>query len=93
MNAERKPAWKLNKRDALFLGIIALVLLLLVLGTKERTTKPVPDDAVHRQVTKRATCMQCHGAKGVRPQPPGHVRGGQCFQCHQQPAGWIGNRR
>jgi hypothetical protein len=61
---------------------------LLVLGTSERTTKPVPDDDAHRHATSRAACMVCHGAEGVHPQPQGHTKADQCFQCHAQPQGW-----
>ncbi len=93
MNEQHKPAWQMNRRDILFLGIIAAVILLLVLGTTERTTRPVPDDDVHLHSTSRAACMQCHGPQGVRPQPAGHTRADQCFQCHQQPEGWQGMSR
>ncbi len=78
------------KRDLAFIGIVAAVIALLVLGTSERTTKPVPDDDTHRNATSRAACMACHGADGVRPQPKGHTRMDQCFQCHAQPKGWKG---
>lgn len=88
MGDQQKLTWKPGRRDLVFLLIVAVVVLLLVLGTSERTTKPVPDDLTHRSVNSRAECMQCHSQGGVRPQPAGHIKGGQCFQCHQQPAGW-----
>lgn len=90
MNSGKINAWRPGKRDAVFLSIVAAVLLLLVYGTSERTTKAVPDDETHRTVTTREQCMSCHGAEGVRPQPAGHIQGGQCFQCHIQPKGWMG---
>ncbi len=86
-------SWQPNKRDWIFLGIVALVITALVLGTSERTTKPTPDDPVHRNATSRAACLSCHGPDGVRPQPAGHTRMDQCFQCHRQPAGWKGGGR
>ncbi len=88
MQDQGNPRWRPGKRDALFLAIVAGVILLLVLGTSERTTKPVPDDDVHRHATSRAACMSCHGQGGVRPQPAGHTQADQCFQCHLQPKGW-----
>ncbi|HKI62518.1 MAG TPA: hypothetical protein VKA31_09515 [Mariprofundaceae bacterium] len=80
--------WRPGKRDAVFLAIVAVVIMLLVLGTSERTTKPVPDDDTHMHATSRAACMACHGTEGVRPQPQGHTKADQCFQCHAQPQGW-----
>ena len=82
--------WRPGKRDLVFLGIVAGVILLLVLGTGDRTTKPVPSDETHRMATSRAACMECHNAKGERPMPKGHTKADQCFQCHMQPKGWVG---
>jgi len=81
---------KISKRDTVFIVIVAVVILFLTLGAKERTTKAVPDDAIHDQVTSRAQCMSCHGIDGVKPQPLGHPKANQCFQCHKQPDHWVG---
>ncbi|MDQ6993923.1 MAG: hypothetical protein Q9M31_10635 [Mariprofundus sp.] len=90
MSGEQKISWKFGKRDAVFLTVIATVILVLVLGTSERTTKAVPNDQNHLAVTKLSECMSCHGAQGMRPRPLGHIKGGQCFQCHTQPKAWKG---
>lgn len=86
--SETNAKWKPSKRDFVFLAIVAAVILLLVLGTSERKTKAVPTDAVHQSVTSRAQCMACHGVDGVKPQPIGHSKADQCFQCHMQPKDW-----
>jgi len=88
-----KNQWKPGKRDAIFLAIVVAVVIALVLGTGERTTKPTPNNAVHQRVTSHTACMQCHGPGSVHPQPAGHTRASQCFQCHKQPAGWQGVKR
>jgi len=88
-----KTTWKPGKRDALFLGVVIVVVTMLVLGSSERTTKPTPDDEVHRAVTSHETCLSCHGPDGERPQPVGHASSVQCFQCHTQPKGWQGNAK
>ncbi|MDX8397100.1 MAG: cytochrome c3 family protein [Mariprofundaceae bacterium] len=80
--------WQPGKRDAIFLAIVAAVILLLVLGSSERKTKAVPSDQVHMSVTSRTQCMSCHSAGGVKPQPMGHSKADQCFQCHLQPKAW-----
>ena len=85
---EQKTSWKPGKKDFIFLGIVGAVILILVLGTGDRTTKSVPDDATHVHVTSRAQCMECHGVDGIKPQPQGHTRADQCFQCHMQPKDW-----
>lgn len=82
--------WKPGSRDMLFLAIIAAVVLVLTVGGGERKTKPVPNDEVHQHAASLAACMGCHDQSGVRPQPKGHIQGGQCFQCHLQPEGWRG---
>jgi cytochrome c553 len=84
---------KLNKRDSIFILIVVVVITFLTVGSKERTTKAVPDNDIHNRVTSRAQCMACHGEKGVKPQPLGHPRANQCFQCHKQPAHWVGNQK
>jgi len=88
--SETKPSWKPGKKDALFLGVVVLVITLLALGSSERTTKPTPDDDVHRAVTSHEACLQCHGPGSERPEPMGHTASVQCFQCHTQPKGWQG---
>ena len=88
--SEESQSWKPNRRDAVFLAIIAAVVLALVLGTSERKTRAVPDDATHQQATSLSACMACHAQDGIRPQPKGHIQSGQCFQCHLQPDGWVG---
>ncbi len=90
MTDQQKLKWQPGKRDLVFLGVIAAVVLVLVLGSSERKTKPVPADKTHLTVTTRAACMHCHGSDGISPQPQGHIRDGQCFQCHLQPKGWGG---
>lgn len=82
--------WRPGKRDLLFLGVVAGVILLLVLGSSDRTTKPVPSDDVHRSATSRTACVSCHDANGVKPMPKTHMHDDQCFQCHKQPEGWKG---
>ncbi|MBN4058227.1 hypothetical protein JYT55_00580 [Mariprofundus ferrooxydans] len=81
---------KFNKRDSIFIIIVAIVITVLAVGSKDRTTKAVPDDAIHDKVTSRAQCMTCHSAEGVKPQPMGHPSANQCFQCHKQPDHWVG---
>jgi len=82
---------KLNKRDSLFILIVAIVIIFLTVGSKDRTTKSVPDNATHKNVTSRSACMTCHGVEGVKPQPLGHPKANQCFQCHKQPSHWVGS--
>ncbi len=80
--------WK--KNDSIFVMIILVVVIVLVIGTTERTTKAVPNDATHQQVTSKAGCMACHDGASERPQPLGHPKSGKCFQCHTQPQDWVG---
>ena len=82
MTEKQKKPWKPGKRDLLFLGIIATVVIALVLGTSERKTKPVADDTIHQTASSKAQCMSCHNADGVLPQAAGHTLSQQCFQCH-----------
>jgi len=90
--AEQQP-WRPGKRDAMFLALVAAVVLLLVLGSSDRTTVAVPADETHRAAVSRAACMTCHGADGVQPQSAGHTKADQCFQCHSQPEGWQGDSK
>lgn len=92
MSASENSGWKPGKRDAYFLAFVAAVVVILVLGTGERTTKPTPNDVIHQQAGSRAACMECHSAEGVHPQPPRHTKADQCFQCHVQPSDWVGTK-
>jgi len=85
---ESKQKWQPGKKDMVFFAIVTGVVLALVLGTSERTTRPVPSDQTHQQVKSRAECMACHSVDGVKPQPMGHSKADQCFQCHLQPTNW-----
>ncbi len=85
-----KQGWQPTRNDWVFMLIVLTVIVVLILGTSERTTKATPDDATHQAITSHQACMTCHGEHGIRPQPAGHVKATQCFQCHQQPAGWKG---
>ncbi|MDT8375693.1 MAG: hypothetical protein RQ867_03025 [Mariprofundaceae bacterium] len=91
-SSPEKGGWKPGRRDAFFLAFVAAVVLLLMYGTGERTTRPTPNDAKHQQAASRTACMECHSAEGVRPQPERHTKADQCFQCHIQPEGWVGAR-
>lgn len=84
---------KLNKRDTIFLVIVTAVVIILAVGSSERTTRAVPDNETHSQVTSREQCMACHSAEGIKPQPLGHPRANQCFQCHKQPDHWVGSQK
>lgn len=89
--SEGKEGWKPGKRDAVFVALVAAVVLLLVLGTGERTTRPTPNDETHQKVTSRAECLSCHTLEQINnPQRKGHrhVKEDQCFQCHKQPDVW-----
>ncbi|MFQ5582390.1 MAG: hypothetical protein ACE5F3_07195 [Mariprofundaceae bacterium] len=88
MGENQLKSWRPGTRDMVFLGIVGIVVLALVLGSSERTTKATPNDEIHRQATSRAACMTCHDAQGAHPQPSGHTKADQCFQCHTQPEGW-----
>lgn len=89
----QKQSWRPGRRDLIFLLIIAAVMLLLVFGSSERRTVPVPSDEAHRTASSRTACLTCHGPGGVHPQPEGHTRADQCFQCHTEPEGWVGTGR
>lgn len=93
MSEQQKQPWRPGKRDFIFLLIVAAVILLLVVGSSERKTVPVPSDDVHRHASSRTACMSCHGADGAHPQPEGHTKADQCFQCHAEPEGWVGAAR
>jgi len=67
--SESKNKWQPGKKDMVFFAIVTAVILLLVLGTSDHKTKPVPADKTHMQVTSRAECMACHSVDGVKPQP------------------------
>jgi len=92
MGSQKK--WKPGKKDAVFLTVVIAVIVLLVLGTGERTTKLTPNDKVHTHATSREACMECHGVNGIRPRPiEHHVKDDQCFQCHTQPKDWLGKKQ
>lgn len=91
MSASRKR-WQPGKRDAIFLMIVVAVVLALSLGSHERRTVATPNDAMHIQADSRSSCLTCHGSEGVQPQPAGHTKADQCFQCHLQPMDWVGNK-
>lgn len=89
--AEEREGWKPGKRDAVFVALVAAVVLALVLGSGERTTRPTPNDETHQKVTSRSECFSCHALEQInRPEREGHrhVREDQCFQCHKQPDTW-----
>jgi len=93
MSNGQNLSWRPGKRDLLFLSIVAVVVLVLVLGSGDRVTRAVPNDETHLAVAAMATgqtnrCLECHSAEGIHPRPAGHIKGGQCFQCHTQPADW-----
>ena len=90
MTERKTQSWRPGKRDFVFLALVAAVILLLVLGTGDRTTKAVPADETHSTALTREVCLSCHGVNGVRPQTAGHTKADQCFQCHSQPEGWQG---
>jgi len=57
--SKNKQRWKPGKRDAIFLALVGAVVLTLVFTSSKKTTKPTPDDMVHRTATSRAQCMHC----------------------------------
>lgn len=83
-----KGASRFSRNDWTFISIVAVVVLVLVVGSSERKTTPTPNDQIHIAATSRAACMSCHGEDGSKPKPPGHVKADQCFQCHAEPEGW-----
>jgi hypothetical protein len=90
-NANDKTGWKPGKRDAFFLAFVAAVVLLLVIGTGERTTRPTPNDEMHQKVTSRSECLNCHELDAINDPKLNrhhHVKEDQCFQCHKQPDVW-----
>ncbi len=94
MAGDGRAGWKPGKKDAIFVAVVIAVIVALSLGTGKRTTRPVPNDDAHIHATKRADCMRCHGAGGVKPRPKAHhAPGDQCFLCHRQPRDWAGARR
>ncbi|MDQ6976089.1 MAG: hypothetical protein Q9M22_05940 [Mariprofundaceae bacterium] len=88
MNETVKGRWRPSQGDWVFMAVVGVVIVALILGSSERKTKATPDNATHQTATSRAACMACHNTNGVRPQPAGHVKADQCFQCHSQPDSW-----
>jgi hypothetical protein len=95
MTEQQQKSWQPGKRDLMFLALVAAVILLLVLGTSDRTTVAVPSDGTHRTAASRAACINCHWPDGVRSQAGKHLhtKADQCFQCHTQPDGWQGGNK
>ena len=89
--SSEKNGWKPGKRDAFFLAFVAAVVLLLVIGSGDRTTRPTPNDETHQKVTSRAECLSCHNLEEINDPKLDrhhHVKEDQCFQCHKQPDVW-----
>ncbi len=89
---ESRKSWRIGKRDTIFFLIVAAVVVALSLGSQERRTAATPNDAVHIQAGSRNGCLACHDSEGVQPQPAGHTKADQCFQCHLQPEQWVGDK-
>ena len=93
MSEGEQQKWKPGKRDLIFVSVVVAVVLLLVLGTSERTTKPTPNDETHVKVTSREECKRCHDVGGIKPWPAQHTKADQCYQCHLQPENSVVNKR
>lgn len=87
MTEQQQKSWTPGKRDLMFLAMVAAVILLLILGTGDRTTAAVPSDDVHRTTSSRAACVSCHWPDGDQPAAGKHFhsKADQCFQCHAEP--------
>ena len=87
MTEQQKQSWRPGKRDLMFLAMVAAVVLVLVLGTGDRTTVAVPSDDLHRTTLSRVACVSCHWPDGDQPQAGKHLhtKADQCFQCHTEP--------
>ncbi len=82
-----------TRRDRLFAGVVAAVLLLLLLSTGTNKARRVPDDDRHRPLGQRLSagssrqvvereCPNCHSSLGT-PLPRTHPPKEQCLICHQ----------
>ncbi|MDX8393398.1 MAG: hypothetical protein R8K21_02285 [Mariprofundales bacterium] len=91
---EQKTSTKTSilKRDLIFISIVIALITVLVLGSSERRTSNTPEDEIHISIKSRKQCMECHNSEGISPQPVGHLKAEQCFQCHQQPTGWQSDK-
>ena len=90
---------KIGKRDWIFIGIVAAVLLLFYAISGEEKTKKLPKDAIHQQfndmlqsgkkkIDVDPLCESCHdGVKVKFPEKHPAKPGGapmRCLFCHKQ---------
>ena len=87
MTEKQKQSWRPGRQDLMFLAMVAAVVLLLILGTGDRTTVAVPSDDVHRTTSSREACVSCHWPDGDQAKNGKHLhsKADQCFQCHAEP--------
>jgi len=83
----------MKRRDLIFLLLAAVIVAVLVLGTRGDEAPRLPDDGNHRPFAaalarggKRAAveagCVTCHNSR-QRPLPPKHPPKEQCLICHE----------
>lgn len=85
-------SWQFGRKDAVFLGLIAAVLLVIVMISGPETTRRVPRTEHHLAVYAASgttakkqlekSCQDCHGTNAA-PLPVSHPAGARCLICHR----------
>ncbi|MBI4697612.1 MAG: hypothetical protein HY758_01510 [Nitrospirae bacterium] len=71
----------MRKNIGLILVFIFIVLFLYTLSAKK--VVPIPDDAVHFDMTDEKLCLDCHGEGKENPLKKSHPPKYQCLKCHK----------
>ncbi|HAM52651.1 MAG TPA: hypothetical protein DCP92_18860 [Nitrospiraceae bacterium] len=70
------------KNTLIFVVFVLLVLGLLFLISGTRSPK-IPDDALHRTISDKTACLECHGPGKEAALKKNHPPKDQCFICHK----------
>lgn len=74
----------MNRRVAVVLGLMVLLIVFLVVFTVTHQRPLVPPDADHLQSNDPDYCLTCHGRGRPNARPKNHPLNDRCWECHER---------
>ena len=74
----------MNRRVAVVLGLMILLVILLLMFTLTHQRPLVPRDPDHLRSDDPEDCLSCHGRGRPHARPKSHPLNDHCWECHER---------